>query len=103
MARRSYRESLKINGKNGYSEDTLTRIRYFAEDAEAYGFDDKQMEKMAESIKGVNLHKRLRNRESRPSDTQLRNFFDDITLKYVMHGNVPDAKDLKKVYEEASL
>ena len=88
-----------INGHESYfSRDTLLRVEYFAhEDAVSY---NGQIDNLAEAFSKFKLGKRMRNRESRPDELQLRNFFDDIKLGYAISGKVPSQKDLTRLYEE---
>lgn len=84
--------------RNGstFSEDSLKRIEYFVEDMEKFGFDTEKRNLLAQEFKNFKLFKRVHSEN--PSDLQVRNFFDDVTLKYVSHGLVPSSDALETLY-----
>ena len=90
-----------LAGQNGerFNEDNLARINYFADDAKRLGYSPSQEEALAQEFNHFHLARHLRNRESRPSDLQLRTFFDDLTLNYVSKGIVPTKEDIEKTYK----
>ncbi len=93
------RDSILHNHKEALDDDANARLDYFIEDVLQRGYDAR-LEQLCDSFSHFNLGKRMRRREDRPSDMQLRNFFDDVQLKYVRRGEVPSAQDLEHLYEE---
>ncbi len=85
----------KINGNT--TEDSLLRIRYFVQDA-AEALSPEQMLGYGEAFGRFHLAGKFRNRDTRPSDIKIRNFFDDVTMRYLRHKRVPEASDLEALY-----
>lgn len=86
--------------KDHLSKDSKLRIKYFIQDIEAQGASEDYVKAIQESFAHFNLAKKLRKREEMPSETQLRSFFDDVTLGYVTQGKVPSIHELENIYKE---
>jgi len=92
-----------------FTKDNLARIKYFAEDLATrvdYGIPEDKRQELTKSFQEFRLDRRLRHKEERPDDSQLRTFFDYVTeavYKSKQAGNVlvPTAKDLDKMYNKA--
>lgn len=80
------------------SHDSKLRMKYFVEDLKIQGISDDYIKALEDSFTHFHLAKKLRKREAIPKDVQLRNFFDDINLDYIMVGKIPSAEELNSLY-----
>lgn len=89
-----------LNGSLNLTEDMQLRIKYFEQDATQYGLTEQDLEKLSTEFAGFNLSRKMKRNETKLDDLRFRNFFDDITLKYVMHGKVPNKHEIEHLYEQ---
>ena len=75
-----------------------SRIGYFIEDMGQLGLNNTSIKKLRSTFSSFNLYRKLRNRETRPTNLQFRNFFDDVTPQYLRNGKIPTSKELEQCY-----
>ncbi|MDD1475140.1 hypothetical protein MEO41_28320, partial [Dolichospermum sp. ST_sed4] len=81
------------------SDDSRLRIEYFVEDILAKGYNGENLRALCDSFSELNFTRRFRHRDDpRPTDTKIRNFFDDVYLGYVLKGKAPTKEELEKLY-----
>lgn len=94
-----------IFGRNTipYSLDTRARVHFFAEDVVGrYNLSRDDVKSLASAFSIFNLHRRVTHDKKRPeSDLHLRNFFDDITLRYHRGEGSPSPRELEEMYIHA--
>jgi hypothetical protein len=93
----SLRSAIFDNNSAEFTRDTRLRVEYFVE--EAAGLYNGQLDEVTRAFSKLKFGRKLRSKD-RPDEMQLRTFFDDVHLKYVLKGRVPSHQDLGKLYEE---
>ncbi|MFA6022686.1 MAG: hypothetical protein WC781_01210 [Candidatus Pacearchaeota archaeon] len=94
-------QAIHINGhRDLLTKDSKLRMNYFVEDVKNAGVNEDYVKSIGESFNGFNLAKKLRKRESVPSEISVRNFFDDVYLNYVLNNKVPSPEDLNSLYQK---
>jgi hypothetical protein len=101
MEAKSIKNNLISKHKYLVSEDSISRIDYFVEDVlDKYNGDKGKLSSFYSTISKFDFDRKVRDRTKIPSDTEIRNFFDDITLEYLHKKLIPSKKDLDKLYEK---
>lgn len=90
--------ALMLPSDERFSDDNKARIQYFIEDVLGNGYEPTKTEELAARLEEFNLKRRLRRVEDRLSDVCMRNFFDDIMLKYIHQNAVPTDLELERLY-----
>lgn len=90
-------EAVGYDHRGIFSQDTKVRICYFIEDSLEL-IPPQKLTALNNSFSRFRLLKKMKDRENRPSDLKIRNFFDDVTLDYIRDGEIPSVRDLEMTY-----